>query len=721
MKGVIVLMRVLTSFSLFAFVILKGSLALGYNESTHELINAEAATRSPVLDTVLKEQLGIEKGIGQLLVGIVEGRTETWRIVDWIRRGGRLEDSGKEGEAISGRARYFRHFHDPLRSWDRSGLTYRRTVPPRLTPFESSIRWAQRRDQDLETGYGNFSWGDARFYYRVALTSANKDHREQRFADLFRALGQVMHLVQDASVPEHVRDDPHPMGTFVYEITASRLGNYEYWVTSQHLPGAEQGFIGQYLSPSITLDPDLLRIPVDPAEAIARAPIAHLIDSQRYDGTNPAVTAEAKIGIAEVAHGNFFSENTINTQYPHPDVGTLVPSLRVYPRTGMVRSYYRKADPGLAVDPSAAECVLSEAVGSARWCVDPEVWREAATHMLPRAVRFAQEVLDYFFRGRLRVVQLVPSTTSVDPALGLPQAEDTGPDIDRITVWLLNASLWGGQPERVVPNPETGRAGDLTLVARYKDAGGAAQSATFVLENPAAFTSLPHEADGATGVPLAFVLAAGSPVPTAQTTNLEYSLVFEGQLGAEQGAVIGLVLPAPVLQRVSLRSARLGVPVTGTGDGLDAATSLAFAKRFPSVTQEVSRDAISITAIVPDGIGVAKPGAGGVRLLKTLPSGDKIYSNPVPFTPLAEGVLVRGVASPTPLSVTVEAIAPIIPSAPEPLPPPITVTLPPGSLLPLTLSTGFRYITTPASPSTPPAGLPVEFLIPGSDDFVFSF
>jgi hypothetical protein len=686
------------------------------NEPTHEIINEQAVRRSPVLDTVLKDQLGVPEGINRIVSGIVQGRVETLPIWRWLRRGGTLEDSGTDLEAFTGRARYFRHFHDPLRPWDQSGLNYRGRR------YESSIRWAQRRDQDLETGYGNFSWADALFYYRVALTSANKDNRDQRFADLFRGLGQIMHLVVDASVPEHVRDDPHPMGTFVYRMTGSRLGNYEYWVWSQHVvAAAEPGFIGTFLGQPITLDSDLLRIPIPPAETVASAPIARLFDSDQYTGSNPEVTAGAKIGIAEVANANFFSEDTINTQYPHPEVQTMVPSLRVYPRTGMVRSYYRKTDPGLAVDPSAVECVLDEAVGTGRWCVDPVVWRETATHMLPRAVRYAQEVLDYFFRGRLRVVQLVPSTTSVDPDLSLPQAEDTGPDIDRITVWLLNASRWGGQPERIIPSAETGRAGDLTLVARYKDGGGAAQSATFVLENPAAFTSLPHEADGATGVPLAFVLAAGSPVPTTQATNLEYTLVFQGQLGAEQGAVIGLVLSAPVLQRVSLRSARLGVPVTGTGDGLDAATSLAFAKRFPSVTQEVGRDATSITAIVPDGIGVAKPGAGGLRLLKTLPTGDKIYSNPVPFTPLAEGVLVRGVTSQTPLPVTVEAIAPIIPSAPEPLPEPIAVTLPPGSLLPLTLPTGFRYITTPLASGLSPAGLPVEFLLPGSDDFVFGF
>ena len=36
--------------------------------------------------------------------------------------------------------------------------------------------------------------------------------REERLADLFLTLGQIMHLVVDASVPEHTRDDAHVMG-----------------------------------------------------------------------------------------------------------------------------------------------------------------------------------------------------------------------------------------------------------------------------------------------------------------------------------------------------------------------------------------------------------------------------------------------------------------------------------------------------------------------------
>lgn len=44
-----------------------------------------------------------------------------------------------------------------------------------------------------------------------ALTAPTPAERERGFADTFRALGQVVHLIVDAPVPEHVRNDPHPL------------------------------------------------------------------------------------------------------------------------------------------------------------------------------------------------------------------------------------------------------------------------------------------------------------------------------------------------------------------------------------------------------------------------------------------------------------------------------------------------------------------------------
>ena len=84
----------------------------------------------------------------------------------------------------------------------------------------------------------------------------------------------------------------------------------------------------RFLSNPIGPDPDVLAIPI-PAGESANVPIARLIDSDAYDGSNPSVTfnaaspsAPAAIGLAEIANANFFSESTLTGPYPFPPPGT---------------------------------------------------------------------------------------------------------------------------------------------------------------------------------------------------------------------------------------------------------------------------------------------------------------------------------------------------------------------------------------------------------------
>lgn len=190
----------------FALTSFYASPAVALNEPTHEIVNERAVRHlgsdDPLrVDDFLKRQLGLLRELEES----VRGR----RVFEWLREGGRREDDGR---------RSLSHFHDPLQPWESAGL--------RLLPasFESSIRWMQRADQE-------WSWQRALNHYYTALslkmTNAEAHlQREQAFADAFRAVGQVMHLVVDASVPEHTRNDAHPFGAI--------YGNYEYWVRAQH-------------------------------------------------------------------------------------------------------------------------------------------------------------------------------------------------------------------------------------------------------------------------------------------------------------------------------------------------------------------------------------------------------------------------------------------------------------------------------------------------------
>lgn len=128
------------------------------NEPTHEIINEEAARRS-TLDGVLQNRLAMPKGIRTVL----HSSAETNTALEWIQRGGNLEDFGTLAQYIEGQGRMYRHFHDPLRSWDRAGLRMpitfkfvlgipRLEVRPRLTPYKSAVRWAHRH-----SGVGHFT------------------------------------------------------------------------------------------------------------------------------------------------------------------------------------------------------------------------------------------------------------------------------------------------------------------------------------------------------------------------------------------------------------------------------------------------------------------------------------------------------------------------------------------------------------------------------------
>jgi hypothetical protein len=367
--------------------------AVALDESTHEIVN-EQATRRSLLDQRLKTELGLLKGIEES----IDERT----VFQWLREGGSHEDSPH--------CRSARHFHDPLQPWETAGLhTFNPiiAVPCVGFSFASSIHWAQDPHQTIGE---KAAWQDARRSYLRALTEPAPGDRAAAFADTFRVLGQQMHLVADASVPEHVRNDPHILESMLRAVGLTGYGSYEYWVSDQHRdPDAERTFVETYLSNPFPVDAALLSQPTNHAQAPAA--IARLIDGDTYRGleTGPNVTRSPAIGIAEFANANFFSEDTAGGQYPYPNLETLVRSQHPAPKSGRVRAYYRKAqDDGEPVDPVLAECVLDEAAQSEAvliprtyGCVDENVWTQTARHLLPRAVGYAQGVLDYFFRGSL--------------------------------------------------------------------------------------------------------------------------------------------------------------------------------------------------------------------------------------------------------------------------------------------------------------------------------
>ena len=175
------------------------------NEETHRDINQFIGSSTNnfngfSLDLFLKNQLGFQDGKNQ----IIANQFIAQEVYKWLGEGGLREDKPL------GKAPYLRstnHFHNPLQDISHAGFSGVLNLPF-LLPGESSILWSQRR---LGTQYvgGHYSWHDTRDYFYKALTTDVPGMREVYFAKTFRGLGQLMHLIEDLSVPEHARDDGH--------------------------------------------------------------------------------------------------------------------------------------------------------------------------------------------------------------------------------------------------------------------------------------------------------------------------------------------------------------------------------------------------------------------------------------------------------------------------------------------------------------------------------
>ncbi len=233
--------------------------ARAYNTDTHELLTQE------VVKLYEKKNSSLETVLTPFLID-----------------GSRREDDSP---------RWMNHFYDPVKN---RGLSYDAAIDPWyiLGDWESSKQWAQDDSNQnkltyspiiasilslVETGKiqpfinsSDFTWKQAQKYW----IQGNKEMA------LF-TLGHVIHLIEDASVPDHTRNDPHP-GDSPYET---------------------------YTSQYTAKNPDtLLKIRLANTTAIQKNSLSEYFD-----------------GIASYSNNNFYSKDTIGIQsgYNEPQMDPL--------------------------------------------------------------------------------------------------------------------------------------------------------------------------------------------------------------------------------------------------------------------------------------------------------------------------------------------------------------------------------------------------------------
>jgi Tol biopolymer transport system component len=458
-----------------------------------------------------KEELMFINGINESFKGI--------KIIEWIKYGGAMEDA-TWGLWSGTNYRYTRHFHDPLLSWNEAGLWN----------CDSFILWAMKTNEDPLSFKNEYSWPMARQYFYDALVG---DDSENNYAELFRALGQLMHLVSDAAVPAHARNDLHPGFPFNYIFLNRRLiaDPYERWA-SKNYDKEKQGIInytGLTIDPAIFSRADLTDTPSNPITA--------LWDQNVYLGNNPLVTLSG-IGLAEYTNANFISENTMFDEYPHPHLSEtnyndfLLSPERVDAEDGVIDNrLYLKKIMGEPIDHFAAadywyhhmyarNCLLNN-----NFVLDEKCYQDYAAKLIPQAVSYSTALLDYFFRGRILVRKPVVS-------------RDQNLSITQISFLFKNATppLVAGQ------TAEPFGSGTIEFVYSYaipdvNNPGAMVQVSQLV--DPCIYTVSGVE-DPVNEDYIPVTVSLPTPVPV-NAVDSSFTLVFRGKLGNEEGAVAAKV------------------------------------------------------------------------------------------------------------------------------------------------------------------------------------
>ncbi len=453
---------------------------------------------------MLKTRIGMTDGVDTDLMG-----KKVW---SWVQAGGLYEDRPPFAMPYS---RSFNHFHDPLSNVGYLGL------------WNSSVIWGQLPRTTQSQG-GWYSWHDARSYFYQALTRKSNREKEEQWAKTFRALGQLMHLVQDASVPSHARNDGHPSGF-----------DYEYWLKKH------PEFLRHFTSP-VSFDRSVL---FSETNRPGMYPITPLFDTNTYNGFNPLATLSPTVGLTEFTNANFFSEDTIFRGYPHPavedttygDINWANPEMtdaedRIKDNVIYIRDKkngYRLAAMGYFSYDVKRKLSSGEQVDKGYEFLPlvlyDDIYRDYASHLIPRAVGYSADLLDYFFRGN---IYIGPTDKGVFSFIHYD--DDPGKGFQKLTLSALSITSSG----------EEMRDGSIELVVKFKRAleyPFRVRTSSVPVTEEFEYKVYP-EAQGIRSIPrtefvtLEFDLSS-DPIPL-EAVDLSIQIVYKGRLGAESEAVV---------------------------------------------------------------------------------------------------------------------------------------------------------------------------------------
>ncbi len=416
---------------------ISNSSAVAYMVETHRVIN-EAILDVSTMKTYFADELSVS----------LDSRTfHSKTALDLLRKGGDDEDSMGSWCYLTPYPRSYNHFHDPLKSWEQAGfaalLWYngissvlyaeydRLTDPPDLCLLDPT--------QCPAVAPNLWTWDTACEYFREGLTAHDVVVRDMHVANLFLGLGHLTHLVADASVAEHTRNDAH-----IFRC-------YEDWC-AEHLGDVSSSINGtQAFRNAFGPNEKMFAHSQDSAfGSLPLSPISNLWDSYpgRTDadqGYNGALWSSPRLaGLAEYSNANYFGGDTVfSSKYYYPnrsetvayesEVTGIANPPDGEPYTDRVIYFRGWTTDNIEVPHLAAADLLYKewsqlSPAQQGWVpahLDDYCYQDYALNLVPRAVSHGTALVDYFFRAKFAVTaegsQLTVTNQSAGRAQGTVQ------------------------------------------------------------------------------------------------------------------------------------------------------------------------------------------------------------------------------------------------------------------------------------------------------------
>jgi hypothetical protein len=475
----------------------------------------------------------------------ISGDIGPFLAMNGMRLGSALEDNA-DAPGDVGKKRSLNHFYDPVYY---QGLTD--TLP--VTSFYSlleqpvgqpSFTWASVSNcsgidfAKLNTGTSNiWSWPNARGYEYIALSSSSPITRTTNFGNMFRAIGQVVHLLEDTSQPEHVRNEMH----LDYWPTITYSTNKLSYETPWHSRFEDYG---QANWQSLNYSTNILNW-----RGLGFNKMQDFWDRHLYVGSVTALYNDeagdpgSQLGLAEFVNGNFLGERHLYRDYfvpgsiswyPYPSLITSTDYMlkKSYLNSGIGNYklhngylakgiYLRKETAGINVSHHSRFTYLgvkhpAKMTSASTTIRDDTVLADYHAILIPKAVQYSAGLIDYFFRGNLGV-----SATNIGGTYSLTITNTSPTNFSGGQFHLFYDDASGTRAELIGPNFST----------TYSPSSG---------------------------------LAAGSPVtgtftPSAGSSN--YLVVFQGSIGTS-----GTTALDPVDAGIAIAAAKFNIqPPTGSG------------------------------------------------------------------------------------------------------------------------------------------------------------